>query len=156
MLPRLGALAAPRQGLATTDNARFVRYWWEVDAMDTCANPARDELACVELATPGRWAPYAKGGRFRHWYEAARHRVNWEDDGRDIKASIVARYPYLKGKWQWVAKNASWYGRGGITYSYLTSGRFSAAGSSRDASSTWQGRPSSPKASTRRSACSRC
>jgi type I restriction-modification system DNA methylase subunit len=29
-LPKLGDLAPPRQGLATTDNARFVRYWWEV------------------------------------------------------------------------------------------------------------------------------
>lgn len=116
-LRRLGTIAAPRQGLATTDNARFVRYWWEVDEVG----------AGIEVrASPGRWVPYAKGGRFRRWYEAARHRVNWEDDGRDIKASIVARYPYLNGKWQWVAKNASWYGRGGITYSYLTSGRFSA------------------------------
>jgi hypothetical protein len=143
-LPRLGTIAAPRQGLATTDNARFVRYWWEVEPLGACgelAEPTCGELAepaCGELAepvnsagiemraTPGRWAPYAKGGRFRRWYEAARHRVNWEDDGRDIKAAIVARYPYLNGKWQWVAKNASWYGRGGITYSYLTSGRFSA------------------------------
>jgi hypothetical protein len=116
-LARLGTIAAPRQGLATTDNSRFVRYWWEVEPL----GPGSEGGAGL-----GRWVPYAKGGRFRRWYEAARHRVNWQDDGREIKAAIVARYPYLNGKWQWVAKNASWYGRGGITYSYLTSGRFSA------------------------------
>jgi hypothetical protein len=112
-LPKLGEIAPPRQGLATTDNARFVRYWWEVEAPGFAG--ARR-----------RWLPYAKGGRFRRWYEAARHRVDWEDDGRRIKAAIVRRYPYLNGQWQWVAKNSAWYGRPGITYSYLTSGSFSA------------------------------
>ena len=112
-LPKLGDVAPPRQGLATTDNARFVRYWWEVEKPGF-----RGERP--------KWKPYAKGGRFRRWYEAARHRVNWENDGAEIKAAIVERYPYLNGQWQWVAKNTSWYGREGITYSYLTSGSFSA------------------------------
>ncbi len=112
-LPKLGEIAPPRQGLATTDNARFVRYWWEVEEPGFCGERKR-------------WVPYAKAGRFRRWYELARHRVNWEEDGREIKASIVERYPYLNGDWQWVAKNSAWYGKAGITYSYLTSGRFSA------------------------------
>jgi len=112
-LPKLGEIAPPRQGLATTDNMRFVRYWWEVEPPGFSG-------------TRERWMPYAKGGRFRRWYESARHRVNWQDDGREIKASIVQRYPYLDGQWQWVAKNSAWYGREGITYSYLTSGSFSA------------------------------
>jgi hypothetical protein len=109
----LSEIAPPRQGLATTDNGQFVRYWWEVEP-------------------PGysgprpRWVPYVKSGRFRRWYEAPRHRVDWEDEGRRIKESIVRRYPYLNGKWAWVAKNAQFYGRAGITYSYLTSGAFSA------------------------------
>ena len=45
---------------------------------------------------------------------------------REIKSAIVERYPYLDGQWQWVAKNSVWYGKEGITYSYLTSGSFSA------------------------------
>ena len=110
---RLGEIAPPRQGLATTDNLRFVRYWWEVEEPGFCGERVR-------------WIPYAKGGRFCRWYEAARHRVDWEDDGRRIKRAIVTRYPYLNGQWSWVAKNSAWYGRAGITYSYLTSGRFSA------------------------------
>ena len=58
------------------------------------------------------------------WYESPRHRVNWQDDGREIKQAIVDRYPYLNGQWKWVAKNTSYYGRRGVTWSYLTSGRF--------------------------------
>jgi hypothetical protein len=111
--PKLGDIAQPRQGLATTDNMRFVRYWWEVEAPGF--SPPRQ-----------KWLPYAKGGRFRRWHEAARHRVNWEDDGREIKQEIIDRYPYLNGQWQWVAKNSKFYGQPGITYSYLTSGAFSA------------------------------
>jgi hypothetical protein len=103
--------------LATTDNFRFVRYWWEV-------TPTHPDAPLKP--NPGRWFPYAKGGRFRRWYEAPRHRVNWQDDGREIKQEIIDRYPYLNGQWQWVAKNTSYYGRGGVTWSYLTSGRFSA------------------------------
>ncbi len=109
--PPLAHVAPPRQGLATTDNARFVRFWWEV----ACGGATRD-----------KWKPYAKGGRFRRWHESPRHRVDWADDGAAIKQSICERYPYLRGKWAWVAKNASYYGRAGVTYSYLTSGRFSA------------------------------
>jgi len=115
--PKLGDIAPPRQGLATTDNARFVRNWWEIGAFSPHAT-------C--FATPGRWSPYVKAGQSRRWYESPRHRVNWESDGREIKASIVEKYPYLRGKWEWVAKNANYYGRAGVTYSYLTSGRFSA------------------------------
>ncbi|MDB5333781.1 MAG: system adenine-specific DNA-methyltransferase PglX, partial [Phycisphaerales bacterium] len=115
--PRLASVAPPRQGLATTDNLRFVRYWWEVEATSTDV-PAR--------AGPARWFPYTKGGQFRRWYEAPRHRVNWEDDGREIKESIARRYPYLGGEWKWVAKNTAFYGRGGVAWSYLTSGQFSA------------------------------
>ena len=61
-LPTLAHVAPPRQGLATTDNARFVRYWWEVD----CPG-----------ATADKWKPYVKSGRFRRWHEAPRHRVDW-------------------------------------------------------------------------------
>ncbi len=111
--PKLGEISPPRQGLATTDNIRFVRYWWEVEPPGF-------------VGSRSKWMPYAKGGRFRRWYESARHRVNWEDDGREIKTAIVERYPYIDGEWQWVAKNSAWYGRAGITYSYLTSGAFSA------------------------------
>jgi len=109
-LPRLKSLARPRQGLATTDNLRFVRYWWEVQAH----------------AAGGKWFPYVKSGQFRRWHQSPPHRVNWADDGAEIKAAIVDRYPYLDGQWEWVAKNTSHYFRPGVTYSYLTSGRFSA------------------------------
>lgn len=122
-LPTLSSLAPPRQGLATTDNRRFVRYWWEV-GIDRIA------FGCcnaTEAKNSGkRWFPYMKGGSFRRWWGNQKWVVNWLNDGAEIKAQIVGKYPYLKGNWQWVAKNSAYYFRPGVTYSYLTSGRFSA------------------------------
>jgi len=45
-LPKLQDISPPRQGLATTDNARFVREWWEVDTFSPHAT------CCV---TDDRW-----------------------------------------------------------------------------------------------------
>jgi hypothetical protein len=114
---KLRDVSPPRQGLATTDNARFVRYWWEVE-------PTRGDAPC--RASAHTWFPYAKSGRFRRWHESPRHRVNWASDGAQIKQNIAQRYPYLNGRWEWVAKNSQFYGRAGVTYSYLTAGDFSA------------------------------
>ncbi len=119
----LGSVAELRQGLATTDNKRFLRYWWEIPA-------SQIEWNCKSLPdakkSGRKWFPYMKGGDHRKWYGNREILVNWKNDGQEIKDEIVRRYPYLKGNWQWVAKNSEFYFREGITYSYLTSGQFSA------------------------------
>src|SRR5256885_5797345 len=55
----------PRQGLATADNFRFLRYWWEVGTN-------RIGFGCTDAqsaqATNKRWFPYMKGGSFRRWW----------------------------------------------------------------------------------------
>lgn len=121
--PKLGEIAQPRQGLATADNFRFLRYWWE-------PGPSRigfgSKNATEAQATGKRWFPYMKGGGFRRWYGNQEYVVNWAYNGSEMKDYIVSRYPYLNGKWEWVAKNTDYYFRCGVTYSYLTSGNFSA------------------------------
>jgi hypothetical protein len=122
-LPALGEQAELRQGLATTDNERFLRFWWEIPK-DRVAENCHD---LREAAQSGKkWFPYLKGGGFRKWYGNRYYLVNWENDGSEIKKEITRRYPYLKGAWQWVAKNSEFYFRQGVTYSYLTSGKFNA------------------------------
>jgi hypothetical protein len=122
-LPALGDVAELRQGLATTDNGRFLRFVWEIPRGDvgwTCRSLAE------AVESDKKWFPYMKGGGYRKWYGCREYLVNWDRDGREIKAEIARRYPYLKGNWQWVAKNTDFYFREGITYSYLTSGKFNA------------------------------
>ena len=57
--------AEPKQGLATGDNEKFVRYWFEVSNED-CAYLLPDKEAMFESGK--KYAPYNKGGNFRKWF----------------------------------------------------------------------------------------
>ncbi|TVT60733.1 MAG: type II restriction endonuclease subunit M [Azoarcus sp. PHD] len=87
-----------RQGLATADDFRFVRGWWEVGAGGD------------------RWFGFTKGGSFSRFYADIPVTVNWHRDGEEIKAGICKRYPYLNGNAEFVAKNPQYYFRPGITW----------------------------------------
>ncbi|MCX8207941.1 MAG: BREX-1 system adenine-specific DNA-methyltransferase PglX, partial [Methanothrix sp.] len=117
-LPKLGEVAEPRVGLQTGDNFRFLRFWWEVGA-------SRIAFGCMNhddaRASGKRWFPCMKGGSFRRWYGNQEHCVNWAKDGSEIKnlgveAGRVASRP----------QNTEFYFRRGVTWTDLTSGRFSA------------------------------
>ncbi len=99
----LSTLTDIRQGLATTDNKRFVKLIWEVNA---------EEIG-------KRWFPYVKGAGSQRWFSPVRHVVNWEDNGSSIKKNVKEKYPYLRGKTNWVVKNESHYFRQGLCFSFV-------------------------------------
>jgi hypothetical protein len=111
------------QGLATTDNNRFVREWSEV-SYNKCAFGCTD--SATALATGLKWFPMDKGGDFKRWYGNNFAIVNWENDGREIRENIIRKYPYLKGNPDFVAKNPNKYFLPGVTWGKITSGDFSA------------------------------
>lgn len=115
-------VAEVRQGLATSDNGRFVRQWHEV-SIDRIGFglASRDEAA----ESGKKWFPFNKGGTYRKWYGNFELVVNWESDGRDIKESILRKYPYLNGNPDFVAKNPNFYFKEGLSWSALSSGEFS-------------------------------
>ena len=118
----LGATANPRQGLTTSDNAKFVRFWNEVSLSSIgfgCTN-AKDALA-----TSRRWFPFNKGGERREWYGNFLEVVDWERDGERIRELVCKKYPYLNGNPDFVTKNRGLYFRPGVTWSKIGSGRFS-------------------------------
>lgn len=118
-LPLLSSAAIPRQGLTTADNPRFIRYWWEVGLRSIGFGCVDRNEACQ---TGKRWYPLVKGGQAKRWYGGEISIGNWENDGQEIKSYIVECYPYLNGKWEWVAKNPEYYFREGAAYSAVTSG----------------------------------
>ncbi len=105
-----------KQGLATTDNARFVRLWWELSR-------SRVNYGCgsiEEAAESGmRWFPYDKGGTPVRWWADQQHVVNWEKNGEEIKSLILEKYPYLNGNFSYVAKNPEFYFRPAVTWSNI-------------------------------------
>jgi len=111
--PKLGEIAQPRQGLATADNFRFLRYWWE-------AGTERIGFGCTSgqdaMKTGKRWFPYMKGGSFRRWYGNQEYVVNWEQDGEEIKKFAD---PFT-GKTYSRPQNPDFYFRRGVTWSALS------------------------------------
>ena len=61
----LGDYAKPRQGMATSDNNRFLRLWYEVQWDKVCLG-AKNEVEAEQSGA--KWFPYNKGGGFRKWY----------------------------------------------------------------------------------------
>jgi hypothetical protein len=94
-----------RQGLATAEDFRFVRAWWESQGSG--------------------WFGFAKGGAFSRFYADVYLLANWKDDGAEIKAGICRRYPYLNGNAEFVAKNPQYYLRPGLTWPRRTQGGLS-------------------------------
>jgi hypothetical protein len=85
--PRLEEVAKPRVGMNTTDNQQFLRRWHEVPISKVGFGVISGEKASVSAK---KWFPYNKGGSFRRWYGNNEYLVNWQENGRDIKACIAA------------------------------------------------------------------
>lgn len=85
-----------RQGLATAEDFRFVRTWWEQRGKG--------------------WFGFAKGGTYSPFYADVYLLANWSYDGAEVKAGICRRYPYLNGNAEFVAKNPQFYLRPGLTW----------------------------------------
>jgi len=85
-----------KQGLATADDFRFVRGWWEVDA------------DCI----PAKWFPFAKGGAYSPFYADVYLVVNWAGDGAEICHFVDPK----KGKLNSRPQNTNYYFRPGLTW----------------------------------------
>jgi hypothetical protein len=98
----LSAVCKPTQGLATADNARFVRLWFEVNLKKVGFGCSSAEEA---LETKRKWFPYNKGGASRKWYGNQDYLINWEYDGIGVKNNVgaVIRNPeqYFKISISW-------------------------------------------------------
>lgn len=113
-------IAHPRKGLVTTDNDRFLKRWFEVCAKKFIPNcPSANEA----VASGAKWFPINKGGCFRRWYGNNEWIINWENDGAEIKRTIVALYN--GGSFTKEIRSEDKYYLESITWSALSSGAFS-------------------------------
>lgn len=85
----LGEIASSKQGIATADNNRFLREWYEVNVEKILFDCSTHEES---KTSPAKWYPYNKGGEFRKWYGNNDYVVNWQYDGaelRNFKKSVI-------------------------------------------------------------------
>jgi hypothetical protein len=118
--PKLVGIAEPRQGLATADNFRFLRYWWEVGQEQIAFGcKSREESE----ARPEKWYPYMKGGSYRRWYGNQEYIPNYGQNGFELKA--WADPLYNNSGWSRIIKSTEYYFRCGVTWSRTTSKKVS-------------------------------
>lgn len=103
----LADYADTKQGFATGDNNRFLKFWheiaWNKVGIDCDTNEEAKE-------SRKKWFPANKGGSYRRWYGNNYYVANWENDGQEMKA--------FSGS---VIRNPKYYFRQGITWSSLSS-----------------------------------
>ncbi|MBR5627306.1 MAG: BREX-1 system adenine-specific DNA-methyltransferase PglX, partial [Thermoguttaceae bacterium] len=140
--PPLGNVANICQGLATSNNRHFLRYWFEVSLNQinfrhlsydwTCSLPlefsaekkggrkekkadwkkSRKENSLSRTANV-EWVPYNKGGTFRKWFGNQELVVDWTNDGEAIR-----------GKRGSVVRNMDCYFKESLTWSSVGTGKF--------------------------------
>lgn len=103
----LSEVCKPVNGLTTSDNARFLRLWFE---------PSHSRIgfgytnAALAARSQKKWFYYNKGGSTRKWYGNHDLVINWENDGAEIKG--------LKGP---VLRNPDYYFKQSISWSLTSS-----------------------------------
>ncbi len=94
-----------KQGLATADDFRFVRVWWESQG-------------------PG-WFGFAKGGAFSPIYADVYLLVNWSSDGGEIKHNLNDKGGVRSNVWMLRDTANNFFQRPGITWPRRTQGGLS-------------------------------
>ena len=109
----LGDTVVPRHGLATSDNNRFLKLWFEINF--------KKESLIKKCDFTKKWFPMNKGGAYRKWYGNLEWVINYENDGEEIKKFAIELYKCSSRTIQ----NTQFYFKKAITWSALTSGALS-------------------------------
>ena len=104
-----------RQGMATSDNNRFLRYWYEIDDNKLGFNMKNADEA---LESHKKWFPYNKGGYYRKWYGNMDFVINYENDGYEVKEYAKSLYNSVTR----TIKSISEYFKPSVSWSKISSG----------------------------------
>ncbi len=107
-----------KQGLATADDFRFVRAWWEVapERIVTGTMETTPEQFRQQTFASKRWVPFAKGGEYSPYYADLHLVVNWEKDGEEIRNFVDPK----TGRTYSRPQNTDFYFRPGLTWTQRT------------------------------------
>ena len=114
----LGERVSLKQGIATTDNARFVRLWHEVSNSTICRGA---QSTSVVQGRRGSWVPYNKGGTPTSWYGNQDFVVLWKNAAAEL--ATVRPKSVLENRF-FFQPSVSWsnIGTAGAKFRYYPSG----------------------------------
>lgn len=91
------------QGIGAS--TRFHRLFWEVPPDGVVSK---------------KWLPMAHGSSPQKFYKPTTHLFLWDDDGKEAKADVCHRYPYLNGNYGFKIQAEETYTRPGLCYGKRT------------------------------------
>jgi len=112
----VGEFACPGKGLFTGDNLRFLRFHWEISKNNVCTDCNSHQTSAKKEE---RWYPHRKGGEFRRWFGNEEYVINFQYDGRELRA--------FQGYGE---RNPQFYFKEALTWTKVTSASFSSRYSS--------------------------
>ena len=114
-----------RQGMATSDNNRFLRMWYEVNRLDLISNCSSSQDAKDLNPT---WVPYNKGGGYRKWYGNQDYVIKWKNSGEEVIGYAASLYGSptrtIKSMTEYFKPSVSWskISSGDISFRYFPNG----------------------------------
>lgn len=111
----LSEIAYPRQGMATTNNNKFLRLWYEIEIDEIGFNLTNEGETFGEF----KWFPYNKGGSFRKWYGNNDYVVNFKNGGKEV-CNYIDQHSAVNHKGRVI--NRDRYFKPNITWSKISSG----------------------------------
>ena len=110
LYPPLSKYGKPSRGLATYNDNKFLRYWYEVSF-----NKIGFGCSSVDdsIKSKKKWFPYNKGGDYKKWYGNNNFVVNFYNGGEEIKKSGKGAF-----------SNINYYFKKGLTWSRISSSYF--------------------------------
>ena len=115
---RLADLCETRKGLATSDNNRFLKLWFEVNLSRIGFHAINNDST---INNGQRWYPINKGGEFHKWHGNRIFVINWENDGFEIR-----NFKDSKGKLLSRPQNTQYNFLQALTWSKIATSTFSA------------------------------
>ena len=106
-----------KQGIATGDNDRFLRFWHEINFNKIGFN-IKQRIETVN--SPYKWFPCNKGGAYRKWYGNREYLLNWGNDGFEL-----CNFRDINGRLRSRPQNLDYCFKEGITWSTLTNSNLS-------------------------------
>ena len=110
---KMSDFAAPKAGLATGDNDRFIRLWHEVGQSNIGFNYT-DTAETINSST--KWFPCLSGGRSRKWGCHEEYVVDWQNDGYNLKHFVGSN-----GRLASRPQNTQFYFKEGLTWNKISS-----------------------------------
>lgn len=114
--PKLEEESPVRQGLATSNNTRYIRKNWEIVVEKLSLIKANSHIKDVDLRST-QWMPYLKGAAGKAWIEPVSEIIDWSNHGLTVKVYAQKLY----GSYTRTIKNEKYYFCPGVAYSTIGS-----------------------------------